>query len=67
MPSPLYIAQKLDTATGPFGYIRLLGDREEVDQLTKKLDHVVVDRQDQASSQARTWRRSRPASMPTGG
>ena len=52
MPSPLYIAQKLDTATGPFGYIRLLGDREEVDQLTKKLDHVVVDRQDQIEADA---------------
>jgi uncharacterized protein YecE (DUF72 family) len=24
MPSPLYIVQKLDAATGPFGYVRLL-------------------------------------------
>jgi hypothetical protein len=52
MPSPLYIAQKIDAATGTFGYIRLLGDRKEVDRLTKKLDHIVVDRQDQILADA---------------
>jgi uncharacterized protein YecE (DUF72 family) len=52
MPSPLYVAQKLDAVTGPFGYIRLLGDRKEVDRLTKKLDHIVVDRQDQIHADA---------------
>jgi hypothetical protein len=29
MPSPLYVVQRMDTVTGPFGYIRLLGDRAE--------------------------------------
>ena len=52
MPSPLYVVQKLDAATGPFGYVRLLGDRKEVDKLTKKLDHVVIDRQDQIQADA---------------
>jgi uncharacterized protein YecE (DUF72 family) len=52
MPSPLYVAQKLDAATGPFGYIRLLGDRNEVDRLTKTLDHIVIDRQDQIHADA---------------
>jgi uncharacterized protein YecE (DUF72 family) len=52
MPSPLYIVQKHDAATGRFGYVRLLGDRNEVDRLTKKLDHVVVDRQDQIDADA---------------
>jgi hypothetical protein len=52
MPSPLYLAQKLDAATGPFGYIRLVGDRNEVDRLTKKLDHIVIDRQDQIHADA---------------
>ena len=47
MPSPLYVAQRLDAVTGPFGYIRLLGDRKAVDELTSKLDHIVIDRQDQ--------------------
>src|SRR5262249_33430179 len=52
MPSPLYIIQKLDAATGPFGYVRLLGDRNEVDPWTKKLDRVVIDRQDQIHADA---------------
>jgi hypothetical protein len=56
MPSPLYVAQKLDAATGPFGYIRLLGDRAEVDRLTKTLDHIVVDRQDQIAADAQAIR-----------
>jgi hypothetical protein len=52
MPSPMYVAQRLDAATGPFGYIRLLGDRHEVDRITKKLDHIVIDRQDQIDADA---------------
>src|SRR5262249_30156535 len=32
MPPPLEIVQKLDGATGSFGYVRLLGDREAVDK-----------------------------------
>ena len=45
--SERYVAQRLEAATGPFGYVRLLGDRKAVDDLTKKLNHVVIDRQDQ--------------------
>jgi uncharacterized protein YecE (DUF72 family) len=56
MPSPLYITQKLEAVTGPFAYIRLLGDRAEVDRLTKKLDHIVVDRQDQLHADAQAIR-----------
>src|SRR5262249_13876673 len=52
MPSPLYIVRKLDAATGRVGYVRLLGDRNEVDRLTKTLDHIVVDRQDQIHADA---------------
>jgi uncharacterized protein YecE (DUF72 family) len=52
MPSPLYILQRLDAATGPFGDVRLLGDRNEVHRLTKKLDHIVDDRQDQLQADA---------------
>ena len=44
MPSPLDLARRLDVVTGRFGYVRLLGDREAVDALTKTLDHVVIDR-----------------------
>ncbi|HMF10866.1 MAG TPA: DUF72 domain-containing protein, partial [Gemmataceae bacterium] len=56
MPSPLFVVQKLDAVTGPFGYVRLLGDRAEVDRLTKTLDHVVVDRQDQLHADAEAIR-----------
>jgi uncharacterized protein YecE (DUF72 family) len=52
MPSPLTVAKRLDAATGPFGYVRLLGDRKAVDELIKKLDHIVIDRQDQIRADA---------------
>jgi uncharacterized protein YecE (DUF72 family) len=52
MPSPLYVAQRMDPVTGPFGYIRLLGDRAEVDRLTSTLDHTVIDRADQIYADA---------------
>ena len=44
VPSPLTLLDKLDPVTGPFAYVRLLGDRAEVDKLTETLDHVVIDR-----------------------
>src|SRR6478672_10334025 len=50
MPSPLSVVQRLDAVTGPFAYVRLLGDREAVDALTKTLDHVVIDRGGQVAA-----------------
>ena len=44
MPSPLSVVERLDVVTGPFAYLRLLGDREAVDALTPALDHIVIDR-----------------------
>jgi hypothetical protein len=52
MPSPLSVVQRLDAVTGPFAYIRLLGDREAVDALTPTLDHVVIDRRGQVEQDA---------------
>ncbi|MBY0528359.1 MAG: DUF72 domain-containing protein [Gemmataceae bacterium] len=52
MPSPLYQAQRLDVITGPFAYVRLLGDRAEVDAKTETLDRVVIDRRDQVHADA---------------
>jgi uncharacterized protein YecE (DUF72 family) len=43
MPSPLSVVRRPDVVTGPFAYVRLLGDREAVDALTPTLDHVVLD------------------------
>jgi uncharacterized protein YecE (DUF72 family) len=53
VPSPWYLVNKTDVVTGPFAYIRLLGDREEVDKLTPTLDHIVIDRSDQILANAR--------------
>ena len=47
MPTPAYVVGKLDVVTGPFAYVRVLGDRAAVDALTKKLDHIVIDRTDE--------------------
>jgi hypothetical protein len=52
MPSPLIVAQRLDVVTGPFAYLRLLGDREAVDALTPTLDHIVIDRTGQVAADA---------------
>ena len=52
MPSLQSLADKYDVITGPLGYVRLLGDRTEVDKLTEKLDHVVIDRAEQIRQDA---------------
>jgi uncharacterized protein YecE (DUF72 family) len=52
MPSPLSVVQQLDAVTGPFAYVRLLGDREAVEALTKTLEHVVIDRGAQLAADA---------------
>jgi uncharacterized protein YecE (DUF72 family) len=52
MPSPLSVVQRLDVVTGPFAYVRLLGDREAVDALTPTLDHIVIDRGEQVAADA---------------
>jgi uncharacterized protein YecE (DUF72 family) len=52
MPSPLSVVRRLDAVTGPFAYVRLLGDREAVDALTPTLDHIVIDRGAQVAEDA---------------
>jgi uncharacterized protein YecE (DUF72 family) len=51
-PPPLKFLESMDTVTGPFGYIRLLGDRKAVDELTSTLDHTVIDRTEQIEADA---------------
>jgi uncharacterized protein YecE (DUF72 family) len=53
MPMPEEMVRKLDAVTGPFGYIRLLGDRKAVDDLTPTLNRTVIDRSEQIRSDAR--------------
>jgi uncharacterized protein YecE (DUF72 family) len=56
MPSPLDVVRKVDAVTGPFAYVRLLGDRNAVDALTPTLDHIVLDRTDQLRADAEAIR-----------
>jgi uncharacterized protein YecE (DUF72 family) len=56
MPAPMEALRKLDAVTGPFGYVRLLGDRNAVDALTGTLDHAVIDRGDQIEADAEAIR-----------
>jgi uncharacterized protein YecE (DUF72 family) len=57
MPSPLSLMEQLDVVTGSFGYVRLLGDRKAVDDLTLRLDHVVIDRSEQIRDDAKAIRK----------
>jgi uncharacterized protein YecE (DUF72 family) len=59
MPSPLAVLRKVDPVTGPFAYVRLLGDRQAVDALTPTLDHVVIDRTAQLRDDAEAVRQLR--------
>ena len=55
-PPPLRLVSDLDTVTGNFGYLRLLGNRAEVDKLTETLDHIVIDRDKQIQADAQAIR-----------
>jgi uncharacterized protein YecE (DUF72 family) len=53
MPTPAELMAELDVVTGLFAYMRLLGDRKAVDDLTEKVDHIVIDRSKQLADDAR--------------
>ena len=57
MPSPSQITQKLDAATGPFGYVRLLGDRKAIEKITTTWNKIVIDRSDELGRVAEAIRR----------
>jgi uncharacterized protein YecE (DUF72 family) len=57
MPSPAEIIEKLNVATGPFGYVRLLGDRKKIEEITTTWDKVVVDKTDEIRETAEAIRR----------
>lgn len=57
MPAPLSVVEKLDAVTGPFAYVRLLGDRAEVDNRTSTLNRIVIDRAAQVEADATAIRR----------
>jgi uncharacterized protein YecE (DUF72 family) len=50
MPAPSEIFAKLDPITADFTYIRWLGDREEIERVTKVWNRIVVDRTSEMAS-----------------
>lgn len=44
MPPPDRLVWKFDVATGPFGYVRLLGDRKGIEEVTTTWNKVVLDK-----------------------
>jgi uncharacterized protein YecE (DUF72 family) len=59
MPPPLKVLDQVDVVTGPFAYVRLLGDRQVVDALTPTLDRIVIDRTAQVRDDAAAMRQLR--------
>jgi uncharacterized protein YecE (DUF72 family) len=52
MPPLQQVLEKHDVATGPFLYLRLIGDRKGIEEITTSWDREVVDRTDRLSSLA---------------
>ncbi len=46
MPHPAEVADQIDVVTGPLGLVRLLGHREEIEQITTTWDRIVLDRRE---------------------
>ena len=44
MPHGDEVADQFDPVTGDFAYIRLLGDRKEIEAITQRWDNEVIDR-----------------------
>ncbi|RUL89722.1 DUF72 domain-containing protein [Tautonia sociabilis] len=44
MPSPREVADRIDPVTGPFAFVRLLGDRQGIERITTTWDRIVIDR-----------------------
>jgi uncharacterized protein YecE (DUF72 family) len=44
MPTPAQIARQIDPVTGPFGFVRLVGDREAIERVATTWDRTVLDK-----------------------
>jgi uncharacterized protein YecE (DUF72 family) len=54
MPRPSEIMARLDPATGPLSYFRLIGNREAVEKLTTTFNRIVVDKSEELAECARS-------------
>jgi uncharacterized protein YecE (DUF72 family) len=53
MPTPAQVAGRIDPITGPFAFVRLIGDREAIEKIATTWDKVVVDRSAELAEAAR--------------
>ena len=53
MPTPVQVAERIDPVTGPFAFVRLIGDRESIEKITTTWDKIVVDRSAELAESAR--------------
>ncbi len=65
MPLPREIFEKFDPITADFTYIRLLGDRKEIEKKTKVWDKVIVDRSRELMSWVNVCQRTTRRGVPT--
>lgn len=49
---PVELFERVDPATSPFTYVRLLGDRYAIERLTKTWGKLIIDRRDELSDWA---------------
>jgi uncharacterized protein YecE (DUF72 family) len=56
MPSPLDVISRLDAVPASFAYVRLIGDRAEVEQITQTFDSIVLDRSERIRAVAEAIR-----------
>lgn len=53
MPKPTEVAERIDPVTGPFSFVRLIGDREAMEKITTTWDKVIVDKSAELDESAR--------------
>ena len=56
MPTPTQVAERIDPVTGPFAFVRLIGDREAIEKVATTWDKIVVDRSAELAGTARLIR-----------
>ena len=47
MPAPAELIERFDVVTGPFAYVRLLGDRQGIEAITTTWNKIVIDKTDE--------------------
>ena len=56
MPTPMELAKRFDPITTDWTYVRWLGDRKGIEELTTIWDKVVVDRQNELAGWVEIFR-----------